>query len=184
MRRIRTAVPKDMRLVRFHFSILRYTWAFSIFVPVAHKPTVSYFSDSILIFCLFYKIVGEDGVEPPELLSNRFTVCPATSTEYSPITRKPRVSNMFIVLCFPLGCFLPCQPHGVVSKLDINVFIDNGKTFYMPPENFLSSTCTYWRQFNSETVPNGEPSSSNGLCRYTPFMKIIRIRSFGSFFCP
>lgn len=55
-----------MSLVRFRFSILRYTWAFSIFVPAAHKPTVSYILDSILIFCLFYKIVGECGVEPPE----------------------------------------------------------------------------------------------------------------------
>lgn len=183
-RRIRTAVLKDMGLVRFHFSILRYTWTFSIFVPAAHKPTVSYILDSILIFCLFYKIVGEDGVEPPELLSNRFTVCPATSTEYSPITRKPRVSNMFIVLCFPLGCFMPWQSHGVVSDLDINVFIDNDKTFYTSLENFLSSTCTYWRQFNSETVPNGEPSSSNGLRRYAPFVKIIHIHSFSSFFCP
>ena len=93
-----------------------------------------------------------------------------------------RVSNMFIVLCFPLGCFMPCQPHGIVSDLDINVFSDNGETFWISPENFLSSTCTYWRQFNSETVPNGKSSSSNRLCRYTPFMKIIRIRSFGSFF--
>nr|DAH49919.1 MAG TPA: hypothetical protein [Bacteriophage sp.] len=33
-------------------------------------------------------------------------------------------------------------------------------------------------------MPNGESSSSNRLCRYTPFMKIIHIRSFGSFFCP
>ena len=89
---------------------------------------------------------------------------------------------MFIVLCFPLGCFMPCQPHGVVSKLDINVFSDNDETFWISLENFLSSTCTYWRQFNSETVPNGEPSSSSRLCRYTPFMKIIHIRSFGSFF--
>ena len=48
-RRIWTAVLKDMSLVRFHFSILRYTWTFSIFVPAAHKPTVSYISDSILI---------------------------------------------------------------------------------------------------------------------------------------
>lgn len=66
---------------------------------------------------------------------------------------------MFIVLCFPLGCFLPCRPHGVVSDLDINVFSANDETFYTPLENFLSSTCTYWRQFNSETVPNGELSS-------------------------
>lgn len=61
--------------------------------------------------------MGEDGVEPPEPESNRFTVCPATSTEYSPKTRTPRVSNMFIVLCFPLGCFMPCQPHEVVSDI-------------------------------------------------------------------
>ena len=128
--------------------------------------------------------MGEDGVEPPEPESNRFTVCTATSTEYSPITRKPRVSNMFIVLCFPLGCFMPCQPHGVISDLDIHVIVDNDETFYMPLENFLSSTCTYWRQFNSETVPNGELSSLNRLCRYTPFMKIIYIHSFSSFFCP
>nr|DAM66093.1 MAG TPA: hypothetical protein [Caudoviricetes sp.] len=42
----------------------------------------------------------------------------------------------------------------------------------------------YRRQFNSETVPNGRLSSSNRLCRYTPFMKIIHIHSFSSFFCP
>lgn len=53
----------------------------------------------------------------PNHNGNRFTVCTATSTEYSPITRKPRVSNMFIVLCFPLGCFMPCQPHEVVSDI-------------------------------------------------------------------
>lgn len=61
--------------------------------------------------------MGEDGVEPPEPESNRFTVCTATYTEYSPKTRAPRVSNMFIVLCFPLGCFMPCQPHEVVSDI-------------------------------------------------------------------
>ena len=42
----------------------------------------------------------------PNHNGNRFTVCPATSTEYSPITRKNRVSNRFIVLCFPLSSFL------------------------------------------------------------------------------
>ena len=109
-------------------------------------------------------------------------ICPIADRFH--ITRKPRVSNMFIVLCFPLGCFMPCQPHGVVSDLDINVFSDNDETFWISLENFLSSMCTYWRQFNSETVPNGEPSSSNRLCRYTPFMKIIHIHSFSSFFCP
>nr|DAG80963.1 MAG TPA: hypothetical protein [Caudoviricetes sp.] len=50
---------------------------------------------------------------------------------------------MFIVLCFPLDCFMPCQPHEVVSDLDINVFVYNDETFYMSLENFLSSTCTY-----------------------------------------
>nr|DAT54700.1 MAG TPA: hypothetical protein [Caudoviricetes sp.] len=50
---------------------------------------------------------------------------------------------MFIVLCFPLGCFMPCQPHGVVSDLDINVFVYNNKTFYMSLENFLSSMRAY-----------------------------------------
>nr|DAE32527.1 MAG TPA: hypothetical protein [virus sp. ctEfN2] len=43
---------------------------------------------------------------------------------------------MFIVFCFPLGCFQPCQPHGVVS--------DFGKYFLcLSLENFLPSTCTY-----------------------------------------
>ena len=79
---------------------------------------------------------------------------------------------------------MPCQPHGVVLDLDIHVIVYNDETFYMSLENFLSSTCTYWRQFNSETVPNGELSSLNRLCRYTPFMKIIYIHSFSSFFCP
>lgn len=115
--RIRTTVLKNMSLVRFRFSILRYTWAFSIFVPAAHKPTVSYILDSILIFCLFYKIVGEDGVEPPEPLSNWFTASTATPTEYSPRTRTPRVSNDFFVLCFPLDCFMLCQSHRVVSDI-------------------------------------------------------------------
>ena len=36
---------------------------------------------------------------------------------YPALTRTPRVSNMFIVLCFPLGCFMPCQPHEVVSDI-------------------------------------------------------------------
>ena len=72
----------------------------------------------------------------PNHNGNRFTVCPATSTEYSPKTRTPRVSNMFIVLCFPLGCFMPCQPHEVVS--DIIMPFD-----FMLLENSLPSTCTY-----------------------------------------
>nr|DAM66092.1 MAG TPA: hypothetical protein [Caudoviricetes sp.] len=42
-------------------------------------------------------------------------ICPIADRFH--ITRKIRVSNMFIVLCFPLGCFMPCQPHGVVSDL-------------------------------------------------------------------
>ncbi len=50
-------------------------------------------------------------------------ICPIADRFH--ITRKPRVSNMFIVLCFPLGCFMPCQPHGVVSDLDIHVIVDN-----------------------------------------------------------
>lgn len=53
----------------------------------------------------------------PNHNGNRFTVCPATSTEYSPKTRKTRVSNMFIVLCFPLDCFMLCQSHRVVSDI-------------------------------------------------------------------
>lgn len=47
--------------------------------------------------------MGEDGVEPPEPEGNRFTVCAATSTEYSPRTGNSPVSNRFIVLCFPLS---------------------------------------------------------------------------------
>lgn len=42
------------------------------------------------------------------------------SAPYGIILPEPgiiRVSNMFIVLCFPLGCFMPCQPHGVVSDI-------------------------------------------------------------------
>lgn len=53
----------------------------------------------------------------PNHNGNRFTVCPATSTEYSPKTRGFRVSNMFIVLCFPLDCFMLCQSHRVVSDI-------------------------------------------------------------------
>lgn len=53
----------------------------------------------------------------PNHNGNRFTICPATSTEYSPKTRGFRVSNMFIVLCFPLDCFMLCQPHRVVSDI-------------------------------------------------------------------
>lgn len=74
--------------------------------------------------------MGEDGVEPPEPLSNRFTAGTATPMEYSPLvagggleppfqakeacelpilhpasTRTPRVSNDFFVLCVPLGNF-------------------------------------------------------------------------------
>nr|DAK89934.1 MAG TPA: hypothetical protein [Caudoviricetes sp.] len=46
--------------------------------------------------------IGKDGFEPskPSLRPGR---SPVTSTFR--ITRKPRVSNMFIVLCFPLGNF-------------------------------------------------------------------------------
>lgn len=35
--------------------------------------------------------MGEDGVEPPEPLSNRFTVGTATSTEYSPKSGTPGI---------------------------------------------------------------------------------------------
>lgn len=115
-RRIRTAVLKNMSLVRFHFSALPCVDFQRIctgnpqadcFLHLGQHPHISY-SDEIM---------GEDGVEPPEPESNRFTVCTATSTEYSPKTRAPRVSNMFIVLCFPLGCFMPCQPNEVVSDI-------------------------------------------------------------------
>ena len=115
-RRIRTAGIKDMNLARFQFSILPCVDFQHIctgnprtdcFLHLGQHPHISY-SDEIM---------GEDGVEPPEPESNRFTVCTATSTEYSPKTRAPRVSNMFIVLCFPLGCFIPCQPHEVVSDI-------------------------------------------------------------------
>ena len=101
-------------------------------------------------------------------------ICPIADRFH--ITRKTRVSNMFIVLCFPLGCFMPCQSHGVVSDLGIHLLC-------LSLENFLSSMRAYRRQFNSETVPNGESSPSNRLCRYTPFTEIIHIHSFGSFFC-
>lgn len=105
-----------MNLARFQFSILPCVDFQHIctgnprtdcFLHLGQHPHISY-SDEIM---------GEDGVEPPEPESNRFTVCTATSTEYSPKTRAPRVSNMFIVLCFPLGCFIPCQPHEVVSDI-------------------------------------------------------------------
>ena len=68
------------------------------------------------------------------------------SAPYGIILPEPgiiRVSNMFIVLCFPLGCFMPCQPHGVVSDLDIEVFVYSDETFYMSLENFLSSMLAY-----------------------------------------
>ena len=74
------------------------------FLHLGQHPHISY-SDEIM---------GEDGVEPPEPESNRFTVCTATSTEYSPKTRAPRVSNMFIVLCFPLS-----TSFSAVDSLDI-----------------------------------------------------------------
>lgn len=124
-----------MNLARFQFSILPCVDFQHIctgnprtdcFLHLGQHPHISY-SDEIM---------GEDGVEPPEPESNRFTVCTATSTEYSPKTRAPRVSNMFIVLCFPLGCFIPCQPHEVVS--DIIMPFD-----FMLLENSLPSTCTY-----------------------------------------
>lgn len=108
-RRIRTAVLKNMSLVRFHFSALPCVDFQRIctgnpqadcFLHLGQHPHISY-SDEIM---------GEDGVEPPEPESNRFTVCTATSTEYSPKTRAPRVSNMFIVLCFPLGCLCRASP--------------------------------------------------------------------------
>lgn len=50
----------------------------------------------------------------PNHNGNRFTVCHATSTEYSPRTRKNRVSNRFIVLCFPLS-----TSFSAVDSLDI-----------------------------------------------------------------
>ena len=61
--------------------------------------------------------MGEDGVEPPEPLSNWFTASPRYP--YGIFSQNPdsRVSNMFIVLCFPLGCFMLCQSHRVVSDI-------------------------------------------------------------------
>ena len=53
----------------------------------------------------------------PNHNGNRFTVCPATSTEYSPKTQTLWVSNDFFVLCVPLDCFMLCQPHRVVSDI-------------------------------------------------------------------
>ena len=82
-----------MSLVRFHFSALPCVDFQRIctgnpqadcFLHLGQHPHISY-SDEIM---------GEDGVEPPEPESNRFTVCPATSTEYSPKTRKTRVSKV------------------------------------------------------------------------------------------
>ena len=133
-RRIRTAVLKNMSLVRFHFSTLPCVDFQRIctgnprtdcFLHLGQHPHISY-SDEIM---------GEDGVEPPEPESNRFTVCTATSTEYSPKTRGARVSNDFFVLCVPLGCFMPCQPHGVVSDIIMPLTL----CFLKTP---LSSMCT------------------------------------------
>ena len=42
---------------------------------------------------------------------------PLPLTEYSPKTRKPGLAIWFIVLCFPLDCFMLCQPHRVVSDI-------------------------------------------------------------------
>ena len=114
-RRIRTAVLNGMNLVRFHFSILRYTWAFSIFVPAAHKPTVSYILDSVLIFCLFYKIVGEDGVEPsepqwqqiyslPRYLYGIFSQNPDSRVS-KVIYRVMRSTRLFYAVPAPRSCF-------------------------------------------------------------------------------
>lgn len=50
----------------------------------------------------------------PNHNGNCFTGSPATPTVYSPLTRKNRVSNRFIVLCFPLS-----TSFSAVASLDI-----------------------------------------------------------------
>lgn len=56
---------------------------------------------------------GKDGLEPPSPSYNWHV----RNYLHFPINPDSRVSNMFIVLCFPLGCFMPCQPHGVISDI-------------------------------------------------------------------
>ena len=61
--------------------------------------------------------VGEDGVEPSEPQWQQIYSLPRYL--YGIFSQNPdsRVSNMFIVLCFPLGCFMLCQSHRVVSDI-------------------------------------------------------------------
>lgn len=82
--------------------------------------------------------MGKIGIEPTMFTTRERIYSPPQHHQSLPLSQnpEPRVSNVFIVLCFPLGCFMLCQPHRVVS--DIIMPFD-----FMFLENSLSSTCTY-----------------------------------------
>ena len=78
-----------------------------------------------------------------------------------------RVSNMFIVLCFPLGCFMPCQPHGIVSDI----------LHLLPEYMYLLKTPTinvrFVDIFNSKVLPCEEKCPMSRLCRIIPGKDIV-----------
>lgn len=134
-RRIRTAVSMDMSHVRFRFSILLCTCLEEPFQRVHLLTTRGshYITDKQYVFGTRLYIPTHCSVLflPPNFQSpnskwekmelnhpsrngNCFTGSPATSTVYSPKTRKNRVSNRFIVLCFPLS-----TSFSAVDSLDI-----------------------------------------------------------------
>ena len=69
-------------------------------------------------------LIAGGGFEPPSLAKETGII---------------RVSNMFIVLCFPLGCFMPCQPHGVVSDISSPF-----TWIHVPFENSLNQRALRW----------------------------------------
>lgn len=71
-----------------------------------------------------------------------------------------RVCNRFIVLCFPLGCFMLCQPHRVVS--------DNYAYLYLIKTSFYS-VCALLNRFKlRDHVPTGRMKITYRLCHTTP----------------
>lgn len=116
----------DVHVWKNHFS----TFTYWLLEEVTISPINSTHSELGYTFlrtalCFSYhqtfslQTMGKIGIEPIMFTTRERFYRPPQHHQSLPLSHNPdsRVSNMFIVLCFPLDCFMLCQPHRVVSDI-------------------------------------------------------------------
>ena len=133
----------------------------------------------------------------PSHNGNRFTVCPATPTVYSPITGIIPVSNRFIVLCFSTILFssYACRnapptfsqiTSGLITVRLFDTVVCSTRIFYAPLDVSLENS-PFQRALRllSSNLKIHQPGNQIHLGYAVPYLRFIQsTHSTGKFFPP